>query len=83
MVSYNKLWKLLIDKNMNKKDLIALLHCTKQIRTCLLLRKIVVHVHEPSIESKDTMFPKKPNSRWAGRCLRRCSGPVDVTNIRP
>lgn len=22
MVSYNKLWKLLIDKNMNKKDLI-------------------------------------------------------------
>ncbi len=24
MVSYNKLWKLLIDKNMNKKDLIAL-----------------------------------------------------------
>lgn len=24
MVSYNKLWKLLIDKNMNKKNLIAL-----------------------------------------------------------
>lgn len=24
MVSYNKLWKLLIDKKMNKKDLIAI-----------------------------------------------------------
>lgn len=24
MVSYNKLWKLLIDKNLNKKELIAL-----------------------------------------------------------
>ena len=24
MVSYNKLWKLLLDKNMNKKDPIAL-----------------------------------------------------------
>ena len=24
MISYNKLWKLLIDKNLNKKDLIKL-----------------------------------------------------------